>query len=216
MLIGSLYSDINKFHHIRHRYTSNATNSWTDGPLNKANLTAYNNDLTGLNVCWAGIDGTLTMRLWYASSNTTFEEYLYNNEERQWDWQKRWEGFSGTAGVGCVTDPDHPYVYAAFVNLQGSAEIYYRTRKDAHLAATGWEKCGKQNFSSLSRTDMFTNESLSGSSHPRRVPRIFHHVGREQDRRAKIRKRQLGYDSQHDLERQGHNSQSFGSVRSSR
>jgi hypothetical protein len=94
-----------------------------------------------LNVCWAGIDGTLTMRLWYASSNTTFEEYLYNNEEREWDWQKQWAGFSGAAGVGCVTDPDHPYIYAAFVNLQNSVEIHYRTREDAYLSTAGWEKC---------------------------------------------------------------------------
>jgi hypothetical protein len=122
------------------------TSSWTDGPINKANLTAYDGDLAGLNVCWAGIDGTLTMRLWYASSNTTFEEYLYNNEERAWDWQKRWEGFSGAAGVGCVTDPDHPYIYAAFVNLKGSVEIYYRTRREAHVSAKGWEKCSEQNI----------------------------------------------------------------------
>ena len=81
------------------------------------------------------------MRLWYASNNTTFEEYLYHDDEGEWKWQRSWENFSGAAGVGCYTwARNHAYIYAAFVNLQNQVEIYYRTKTDAHLA-TGWEKC---------------------------------------------------------------------------
>jgi hypothetical protein len=139
-------SDINKDHQISQRSASNITASWSDGPINKANLTAYDGDLAGMSVCWAGIGATLTMRLRYASSNTTFEEYLYNNEEKEWNWQSKWDDLSGAAGVGCVVAPDsaHPYIYAAFVNLQSQVEIYYRTKADAHLATTGWEKCKRR------------------------------------------------------------------------
>lgn len=164
----TILSDIDKEHQIRQRSGSNDSATWTDGPINGANLAAFDGDLAGLNVCWAGIDNTLTMRLWYASSNTSFEEYLYNNEEREWNWQKRWDGFSGAAGVGCVTDPDHPNIYVAFVNLQGSVEIHWRTRKDAHLSTAGWEKCNTQTFpfpfphahKSLTNLLFFTAEAI--------------------------------------------------------
>ena len=55
--------DINNDHQISQRSGSNISTTWTDGPINKANLTAYDGDLAGMSVCWAGIGATLTMRL---------------------------------------------------------------------------------------------------------------------------------------------------------
>ena len=214
----TILSDIDKEHQIRQRSGSNDSATWTDGPINGANLAAFDGDLAGLNVCWAGIDNTLTMRLWYASSNTSFEEYLYNNEEREWNWQKRWDGFSGAAGVGCVTDPDHPNIYVAFVNLQGSVEIHWRTRKDAHLSTAGWEKYNTQTFPfpfphAHKITDKVSSPR-SGSNNPRRVPRVVHHAERQQDRRAdNLRRRRNRLDCQHELGRQGHRSRFSGSDR---
>jgi hypothetical protein len=97
--------------------------------------------MVGLGACWSGINGSIPMRLWYASDNTTFEEHLYHDDEGEWKWQQSWEGFSGAAGVGCYSlTQNDSCIYAAFVNVQNQAVIYYRTKAGAHLTA-GWEKC---------------------------------------------------------------------------
>ncbi len=86
---------------IRERINSNTTNVWREGPLSKRNLRANSVDRIGMQACWFGNfygdssfqksdafnapnteglpNDQIGMRLWYASSNTTFEQlgWLY-------------------------------------------------------------------------------------------------------------------------------------------
>lgn len=86
---------------LRERVNSNTTNVWREGPLSKRNLRANSADRIGMQACWFGNfygdssfqrsdafnapntggspNDQIGMRLWYASSNTTFEQlgWLY-------------------------------------------------------------------------------------------------------------------------------------------
>jgi hypothetical protein len=88
------YIDLNNT--VRERINSNTTNVWREGPLSKRNLKANRADQVGMQACWFGnfygdssfkksdafnapnSDGLpndqVGMRLWYASSDTTFEQ----------------------------------------------------------------------------------------------------------------------------------------------
>ncbi|KAM0715748.1 hypothetical protein Q7P37_008262 [Cladosporium fusiforme] len=125
---------IDKDHKIRQRSGDNSTTSWTDGPINESNLAAYRGDLVGLHACWAGIGSKAPIRLWYASGNTTFEEYLFKDEE--WKWQRSWEGYYGAAGVGCYSWSRGPNIYAGFVNTNNNVEIWYQNTS----SSDGWRQ----------------------------------------------------------------------------
>jgi hypothetical protein len=88
------YIDLNNT--VRERINSNTTNVWREGPLSKRKLKANRADQVGMQACWFGnfygdssfkksdafnapnTDGRpndqVGMRLWYASSDTTFEQ----------------------------------------------------------------------------------------------------------------------------------------------
>lgn len=115
--------DIDQDHQLRQRSGDNSSTFWTDGSLNESNLTAYRGDLVGLHACWAGIGARSPIRLWYASDNVTFQEYLLQDE--QWKWQRSWEGYHGAAGVGCYSWGRGDNVYSGFVNTNNNVEIWY-------------------------------------------------------------------------------------------
>lgn len=66
------------------------------------------------------------MRLWYASNETTFEEYTFRT------------GFSAAAGVGCYSWGPDNYTYAAFVNLDNALELWYKEKTDED--PEGWRE----------------------------------------------------------------------------
>lgn len=66
------------------------------------------------------------MRLWYASAETTFEEYIFSDDE--WTWQRSWHNYSGAAGVGCYSWGPDEYTYATFVNLDNVLELWYKEK----------------------------------------------------------------------------------------
>lgn len=118
--------------YVRQRVSSNGsqfqTNIWQDGPLNTLNLKANDADLIGLQACYWGnfygdtdytfADGfnatnpntTLAptgMHLWYADSDTTFQQYSWYTGESQWSNDNQtWHNMNGHAGVGCQTWED--------------------------------------------------------------------------------------------------------------
>jgi hypothetical protein len=115
--------------YVRQRVNSNASrfqdNIWQDGPLNDLNLKANDADMIGLQACYWGnfygdtdytyADGfnatnpnaTLAptgMHLWYADSDTTFQQYSWYTGQDQWSNDKQtWHNMNGHAGVGCQT-----------------------------------------------------------------------------------------------------------------
>lgn len=74
----TILPDIEASNTLRQRTSRNVPGDyWRDGPLEQANLTAYDADRVAMQACWTGLDEKTAMRLWYASSNTTLEEYLW-------------------------------------------------------------------------------------------------------------------------------------------
>ena len=74
------------------------------------------------------------MRLWYASDNVTFQEYLLQDDE--WKWQQSWEGYHGAAGVGCYSWSRGVNIYAGFVNINNNVEIWYQNT----TGSDGWRQ----------------------------------------------------------------------------
>ena len=129
--------DIDRDYRVRQRSGSNATNAWTDGSINDKNLESYRGDLIGLHACPASPNAD--MRLWYASNETTFEEYTFgNDDDDEWTWQRSWTGYSAAAGVGCYSWGPDNYTYAAFVNLDNALELWYNEKTDEDPA--GWRQ----------------------------------------------------------------------------
>ena len=120
--------------YVRQRTSSNGsefqTNIWQDGPLNDLNLKANDADMIGLQACyWGNFYGdtdfkgaydTFTpgfnesslnstqyptgMHLWYADTNTSFQQYSWVNGLGQWlNDNQTWQNMNGHAGVGCQT-----------------------------------------------------------------------------------------------------------------
>lgn len=119
--------DIDENYQVRERTGNNNTMDWANGPIDKANLTAYRGDLIGLHACWAGYSNNVPIRLWHASDESTFEEYVFYSDENEWRWQRTWNDYSGAAGIGCYswTGPNN-FIYAAFVNSNSDVEIWYQ------------------------------------------------------------------------------------------
>jgi hypothetical protein len=117
---------------IKQRSNSNTTNVWSNGPVNDLKLKALDADSVGLQACWYGnfygdsdastfptangqtnqeaFDISKGMHLWYASDETTFQQYGIYEGQDQWVYQEKWEGYQGHAGVGCYS----------YVNIQAS------------------------------------------------------------------------------------------------
>jgi hypothetical protein len=98
---------------------------WNDGPINKLNLKANDADVIGLQACsWgnfygdsdyvyaAGFNTTnqsvaiapTGMHLWYADSDTTFQQYSWYTGATQWSNDNNtWHNVNGHATVGCQT-----------------------------------------------------------------------------------------------------------------
>jgi hypothetical protein len=117
------YIDFKGF--VRERIASNSsaygTNLWNDGQINKLNLKANDADMIGLQACyWGNFYGDSDylfnatnlnvttaptgMHLWYADSDTTFQQYSLYVGEAQWlNDNQTWHNVNGHAGVGCQT-----------------------------------------------------------------------------------------------------------------
>ena len=120
---------INNDSYVQQRTSTNGsafqTNIWTDGPLNDLNLKANDADMIGLQACYWGnfygdTDYTYSdgfnassqnvsiaptgMHLWYADTDTSFQQYSWFNGRDQWDNDNQtWSNMNGHAGVGCQT-----------------------------------------------------------------------------------------------------------------
>jgi hypothetical protein len=134
-LTNSACVDIDQNYQVRQRSGSNATTDWTDGTINQEALQTYRGDLVGLHACIDSSD-TAAMRLWYASDDTTFEEYAFTNDA--WAWQRSWRNYSGAAGVGCYSWGTDNYTYASFVNLDNTLELWYKEKTD--MDPNGWHQ----------------------------------------------------------------------------
>jgi hypothetical protein len=140
---------INKDNYVTERISSNSTvsqeNIWYDGPLNQLNLKANDQDMVGLQACFWGDfygdsdysfgDGfnatneTTTrtgMDLWYADTNTTFQQYSWLDGQTQWSsTDYTWDNQNGHAGVGCYTWATGSTQYVFMVDLTNTLQVYW-------------------------------------------------------------------------------------------
>lgn len=147
--------DIDADNRIRQRSSSNQSSGWSDGSIGRANLKAWNGDMVGVQACWA-INFSVPIRIFYASDETTFEEYLWFAQDDTWAWQRSWKGYSGTAGVACDHQGDSFYRYVGMVNLQDQLEFWYQVKGGDDLSAD-WLKCECDHIkASAGDTDVFS------------------------------------------------------------
>ena len=136
---------------IKERVKNNETSFWDDGPLNKAHLIANDADQVGLQAVWSanypeGIwHGGMT--LWYASSDTTFQQYGWNYGDDSWTKQEEFKDLNGDAGVACYTwESDSSVMYVMFVNTEDTVEFWWKdtntsvSSTEAHPIGR-WTKC---------------------------------------------------------------------------
>jgi hypothetical protein len=100
-----------------------------------------------MQACWA-INNSVPIRLFYASDNMTFEEYLWFMEDDTWEWRRSWKNYSGAASIGCYKGGP-TYRYAALVNLDNQVEFWYQTKGSDDVSAV-WFKCELRSYEGIS------------------------------------------------------------------
>lgn len=139
---------INKNSTVQQLTRTNETQIWEAGPLNDLNLKAFDAPTSGLQACWKGnyygdsdyskfptasgatnqqpFDERLGMNLWFATDNSTFQQYSWYNGQDVWAPVQEWHGFNGHAGVGCYSWGEGTSTYAMLVNQQDNVEFWWR------------------------------------------------------------------------------------------
>ncbi|KAF3007434.1 hypothetical protein E8E13_003539 [Curvularia kusanoi] len=128
---------------------STSAQTWTEGPLSKQNLQVYSDSpSTGLQACWKGnyygdtdykkfptvsgdvndipFDNRLGMNIWYASDNSTFQQYAWIAGSPDWKFIQKWQGFNTQAGVGCYSWGTGTTQYAMMVSKGEDVEFYWK------------------------------------------------------------------------------------------
>lgn len=161
---------INTDNHIRQKSNSNTTNVWQDGAINQLNLTVLDSPMVGMQACWygsfygdtdyEGLKPTVTqdgsdstsysaevgMHIWYASDETTFEQYGWRDGQDIWEHQGNWTDKNGHAGIGCYTWGPGTVTYTMMVNLENTVEIWWKDTNTS-MKSTGkhpineWTNC---------------------------------------------------------------------------
>jgi hypothetical protein len=158
---------INSTGYVNQLSNSNVTNIWQDGYANSLDLKAFNNDSVGLQACWYGsfygdsdadkfptangktntesFDEAYGMHLWYASDESTFQQYGIYEGLTSWVFEKTWPNMNGHAGVGCYSWLPGTVTYAMFVNQHNSVEFWWKdtsnlTSTDEHPIMS-WTNC---------------------------------------------------------------------------
>ncbi|QDS68056.1 hypothetical protein FKW77_009771 [Venturia effusa] len=145
---------INTDGYIRQRTWKNATSTgglWYDGSVNGLNLKAFNAE----SACYygsfygdtevynfpGGSDGRsqylqkFGMHLWYADTESTFQQYFTYENQTQWTKQDLWRGMNGHAGVGCYSWLPGTTTYAMFVNQYNVVETWWKDT-DSKVSST--------------------------------------------------------------------------------
>ena len=136
LMFLKLRPDVDTKNQVRQRSGSNESTAWTEGSVGGAGPRAWDGDLVAMTVCW-GANDSAPIRLLYASSNETFEEYLWRKDDDTWHWQGSWPGYNGASGVTCYRSPGD-YRYMGLINTQSELEFWYQEKANS---SAEWQKC---------------------------------------------------------------------------
>lgn len=64
--------------------------------------------------------------MWYASDESTFQQYGWRDGDVRWEHQGSFEHMNGHAGVGCYSWGPGTVTYAMFVNRNNEVEFFWR------------------------------------------------------------------------------------------
>lgn len=74
------------------------------------------------------------MHMWYASNDTTFQQYGWRAGDEAWAYQATWQDYNAHAGVGCYSWGPGTVTYVMMVNMQHTVEFWW---KDTNTSLTG-------------------------------------------------------------------------------
>ena len=124
--------DVGDDNTLKQRTFSNVTNTWNGGLLIKYNINTLDSERVGLRVCFydgpignlslAGTDG---LRLWVATSETTFEQWVWRSGLPDWLYEQTWRDMNAHASPACNPWMKGTTDYIAFVNAADMVDVYW-------------------------------------------------------------------------------------------
>ena len=133
------FPDINNNNSLRQRFIDNQTFTWYDGPLNDLDVSTLDSESVGLQACYyngpidsvgsVSLNGTNPnsgMRLFVATSETTFAQYAWRSGFTSWvQEQSNWSGVNGQATPACFGWAAGGTTYVMFVDEQNAIQLYW-------------------------------------------------------------------------------------------
>ena len=121
---------------LKQRFIDNQTYTWYGGPLNSANIRAFDAERVGLQACFYqgpiagvefnGTDRTSGMRIFVATSETTFDQYAWRPGLASWTKeQSSFESMNGHATPGCFGWAAGWTTYVMFVGSQNDIQLWW-------------------------------------------------------------------------------------------
>ena len=120
---------------LRQRSLDNSTYVWTDGLLNKMNIKALDADKVGMQACFydgpidnVNLNGTnpdTGIRVFVATSETTFDQLAWRSGLPQWTLEQTWPNLNGQASPTCFGWARGNTSYVMFVDLQNAVDLYW-------------------------------------------------------------------------------------------
>ncbi|KAH8732188.1 hypothetical protein GQ44DRAFT_766340 [Phaeosphaeriaceae sp. PMI808] len=136
---------------------TNTTDIWQPGPLTDLKLKAMDSPSSGLQACWKGNyygdddwtkfptisgqpnskpfdDQVKGMNIWFASDDSTFEQYTWYTTQNIWVPVQKWRGFNAHAGVGCYSWGEGTTTYAMMANKDNNVEFWWKDTNSTVLS----------------------------------------------------------------------------------
>lgn len=75
--------------------------------------------------------------MWYATNETTIQQYGWRAGDKDWTEQDTWTGKDGHAGIGCYSwQPNSTVTYVMMVNAENTAEIWWKDTNTTNINST--------------------------------------------------------------------------------
>lgn len=136
------FTDTDNGNFLRQRSIDNLTYTWTDGLLNNLNVKMLDDERVGLRACFypgpidgANLDGTIGLagiRVFAATSETTFDQLAWRSGLSKWVWEQRWMNLNGHASPACMGWGRGSVTYAMFVNEQNAVNVLWYVSKSCN------------------------------------------------------------------------------------
>ena len=131
-------TDISVDNTLRQRFIDSNTWAWSDGPINSLNVSVLDTSSAGLSACFyrgpienldeKALNGTIAntgMRLFVATSETSFAQYAWRTGLAQWTYETEWNDVNALASPACMGWGAGQMMHVAFVDLDNMVSVYW-------------------------------------------------------------------------------------------